>query len=398
MRQYTLGLFFLPFLLVCGGQTESKGESSESSTQVDAARSSPSEAQGQARQTTHLEASTASERGIAHTVRFVRKAEPRERAFDLLVPQGWLVEGGIVRIDPTAQGGPAQSIEAKLDFALKKDQMGSVMMKWVPELMYIDMRFSPAGQMGMFPQGSNYAGMTVWPKLSALEFLSRVVFPKARPHAQTVQVVEQRALPKVAKQFQDAQRAMMPGLALSYDVAIMTVSYREGGTQYRETFFTGIEDYGYLIPGGWKNKSTFFARAPADEFVQWEPVAGIILRSVRLNPKWVTGEIRGQITRGQIAADVIRDINRIGQEIADHQTKTNAEINNDTFLTLTEQEEYVNPFTNEVETGSNQWENRWTNPGGDVIYTNDEHYDPNVDVNLNRSDFKRTPVRPRFPQ
>jgi hypothetical protein len=35
---------------------------------------------------------------------------------------------------------------------------------------------------------------------------------------------------------------------------------------------------------------------------------------------------------------------------------------------------------------------------GEVIYTDIEEYDPNLDVQLNRSDFKRTPVRPRFPQ
>jgi len=35
---------------------------------------------------------------------------------------------------------------------------------------------------------------------------------------------------------------------------------------------------------------------------------------------------------------------------------------------------------------------------GEVIYTDREDYDPNTDVNLNRSDWKRTPVRPRFPQ
>jgi hypothetical protein len=33
------------------------------------------------------------------------------------------------------------------------------------------------------------------------------------------------------------------------------------------------------------------------------------------------------------------------------------------FLTLTEQEEYVNPYTNEVEVGSNQWKYRWVNEG-----------------------------------
>ena len=339
-----------------------------------------------------------SSNAVPVTVVFQRRSEPRENAFSLLIPSGWIVEGGILRIDPTAQGGPAQSVDAKLDFAIKKDRNGSVMMKWIPELMYMDMRYSPAGQMGMFPKGSNYGGMTVWPKPSALEFLETIVLPRARPGVANLTVIERKQLPDVAAAYRKAQQAMMPGFSLSYDAGIVTVTYEEQNVVYKETFFTAIEDFGTLIPGGWKNRSTFFARAPADEFKAWEPVAGIILNSVKLNPQWVIGEIKGQKARGETVTRVYRDINRIGQEMVEHQQKTNAEIMNDAFLTLTEQEEYVNPFTNEVEVGSNQWEHRWTNPGGDIIYTNNGYYDPNTDVDLNRSDFKKTPIRKRFPQ
>ena len=377
------------FFAACGNNGSFSGQSSGVS--AEATQALPASPHG-------VSASPSKVSGPADAVRFIRTSEPRENAFSLLIPHGWIVEGGILRINPLVQGGPTQSIEAKLDFAIKKDQAGTVMMKWVPELMYMDMRFSPAGQMGLYPPGSNYMGMTVWPKLSALEFLKQATVPQVRPYAQSLHVEEARALPDVARGYQQFQQKIMPGISLGYDAGLLIVSYQEAEIQFKEAFFTAIEDYGYLIPGGWKNKSTFSARAPLDEFKQWEPVAGIILRSVRLIPQWVTGEIRGQITRGEIAADVIRDVNRIGQEIADHQSKTNAEINNDAFLTLTEQEEYLNPFTNEVEVGSNQWEHRWTNPGGDVIYTDSEYYDPNTDANLNRSDFKRTPIRPRFPE
>jgi hypothetical protein len=68
------------------------------------------------------------------------------------------------------------------------------------------------------------------------------------------------------------------------------------------------------------------------------------------------------------------------------------------FLTLTGQEEYVNPYTKQVEIGSNEWKYRWVNESGEVAYSDDSNYDPNQDLTLNRSDFKKTPVRPRFPQ
>ncbi len=74
--------------------------------------------------------------------------------------------------------------------------------------------------------------------------------------------------------------------------------------------------------------------------------------------------------------------------------KTNAEINKDMFLTLTGQEEFVNPFTNEVEAGSGQWKNRWVNESGDVVYSNNTDYDPNQDGKLGGS-FKRSTARPQ---
>ena len=52
---------------------------------------------------------------------FEKIYEPNEKAFTILKPKGWLVEGGIVRWDPTASGGAANAIEAKIDFSLKKN-------------------------------------------------------------------------------------------------------------------------------------------------------------------------------------------------------------------------------------------------------------------------------------
>lgn len=120
--------------------------------------------------------------------------------------------------------------------------------------------------------------------------------------------------------------------------------------------------------------------------------------SVVINSQWLAGEIRGQMQRAGIVAQTMQEIQRIDREIVEHRQKTNAEIHNDMFLTLTDQEEYVNPYTNQVEIGSNQWQYRWVNESGEVVYTNREDYNPNQDVNLNRSDFKKTPVRKRFPQ
>lgn len=91
-----------------------------------------------------------SKNNVEDAVIFQRVQEPKENAFSLLIPKGWKLEGGIFRVDPLTQGGPSQSIAAKLDFSVKKDNEGSVMIRWLPDVLFFDARYSPAGQMGLF--------------------------------------------------------------------------------------------------------------------------------------------------------------------------------------------------------------------------------------------------------
>jgi hypothetical protein len=329
---------------------------------------------------------------------FTRVHEPREKAFSLLVPKGWQVEGGIFRVDPLKQGGAAQSIAAKLDFTVKKDSAGTVLMRWLPDLLYFDPRYSPAAQMGLLPVGSNYNGMLVCPLMPAARFIREMAFPYAHPQARNLNVAGNKALTEVAGNYQRRVNQFFPQMGFQYDAALSEMTYHDGGVEYEEKMVVVIEDWGRVGAGIWGNKETVLMRAPRAEFKKWEAVFSIIQNSVKIDPRWLSGEIRGQLQRGQIALDTQQEIQRIGQEIATHRQKTNAEIHNDMFLTLTDQEEFVNPYTNEIDVGSNQWKYRWVNESGDVVYTDNESYNPNVDIRLNRSDYKKTPVRKRFPQ
>jgi len=343
-----------------------------------------------------LPAQVAQARAVAAkpaTLVFKRVYEPREHAFSLLVPAGWMTEGGIFRVNPAAQGGPAQSIEAKLDFAVKKDAAGTVMIRWLPDVLFFDNRNMPAA--GAFPVGSNYNGMTVYPLVPAATFLQQVAFPYAHPQAAAVQVVRTDPARRLAQGYQQRINAMMPGLGFTYDAAVITVRYQENGRTYDEKLVGVIENMGRLGTGMWGNKGTFLVRVPAGEWKKWEPAFSIIIGSVKLDPRWVNGEIQAQIERGQIAIHTQQEVQRLEREMLQHQQHTNAEIHNDMFLTLTDQEEYVNPFTHETETGSNQWLYRWTNENGDVIYTDQADYNPNHDINLHASGFKKTPIRKR---
>lgn len=334
-----------------------------------------------------------------NTLIFTRIKEPNENAFTILIPKGWKTEGGIIRINPINQGGPAQSIGAKLNFLVKSDDNVTVGLHWFPEILFCDARKTPAGQIGLFPPGSNYNGMPVMPLMSAEDFLVQIVFPQTHPNAQNLKVIEAKKSPKLIEKYiknlANLQSMATFPLDFSYDAAVVTVTYDENGTTYKEKLITVIEDMGQIGVGMWTNKETFHFRAPINEFEKFEPITYIIQTSIKINEQWLAGEIKGQIQRGQMTLKTQRYISDISKQILENRMQTNEQIRNDMYLHLTSQEEYINPYTNEVELGSNEWKNRWINSSGDVIYSNDRDYNPNYDDSLKRTDYKLCPVKPR---
>ena len=115
-----------------------------------------------------------------------------------------------------------------------------------PDMLYFDARHSPAGQMGLFPPGSNYQGMTVWPILPTVQFLHEVAFQSLHPQASGVQIEDQRTLPTLAQRYLQRVQAIPIQTTFSYDAATTTISYSERGRRYREQMITVIENWGQM--------------------------------------------------------------------------------------------------------------------------------------------------------
>ncbi|NLG28017.1 MAG: hypothetical protein GX557_08905 [Chloroflexi bacterium] len=342
---------------------------------------------------------------------FVRVNEPRENAFSLALPEGWQLEGGIVRENLAREAVSAQSIAAKVDLAVKRDTEGSVMLRWCPEILYCDLRYSPGGGIGLFPQGSNYMGMLVWPAMSAEDFATQMLFPWAHPQASDVRVEAREAQPQWIDDYRQGVAARGLLTNLQYDAACVTLSYREANTRYREKVYVLLEAMFPLGVGTWSNKSSLCLRAPETEFAAWEPVLSYVRDSGQPNHAWqaseiVTQEILSQSFldaqqaaqwRAQRQLQVQRELQRAAEQILEHKRRVHAEIRNDQYLTLTSQEEYLNPITRRIDMGSNQWRYRWVTDSGQEFYTNEEFLNPNDRRVLGRYDWQRTPVRPRYP-
>lgn len=322
----------------------------------------------------------------------VRVKEPNEGAFSLLMPKGWISQGGIFYVDPNTTNGYANSVGPKGNFLVKRDQDGTVMIHWLPDFWYCDTRYSPAGQMGLFPPGSYYNGMMVAPCPTAANFLLQFVFPQIRPDVTGFQLLATEPLPKAAAKHR-AQSAV-PGAA--YDAVRLTVRYTQNGVTYKEQMSCVIENLGQAAAGMWQNKETVCVRAPLAEFSEWEKVGAMIYISARFDSNWVAAAARATAQRTQNAQATQRYIQDVDRQIVENRQRTNAEIRHEDYLMLTGQEDYVNPHTGETEVRPDGWKYHWENSNGEVIVSNLNDYDPNHDDGVRLvKDFKRSQVRAR---
>ncbi len=320
----------------------------------------------------------------AKAVVFTQIAEPREKAFTLLVPRGWTLEGGAIRILDERHGGALNMAECKFDIAVKSDKQGSAMLRWFPEMICID-----TSQAWGNPEGAIFNNALVRTKRDPVRFLLEVAVPYAHPGVRNVTVLERKNLPALASVYAaSAPRELAFFTNMQYYAALVTVTYDENGVRYKERLLTVIEDFG---PGGgglWKNRLTMLARAPEAKYAAYESIFGVIQNSGQWNPAWVVGELRGQMQRQGTIAMTQKDLQRIEQEITDSRRKTQESIQRDMYLTVTGQDDYVNPFTGKVERDTAAWQRRWVNESGNVIYTDDASYDPNRDPELKVTGYK----------
>lgn len=327
----------------------------------------------------------------AESIRFRRVPEPRESAFTILIPDGWKLSGGIVRVNPLTAGGPLNSIAAKLDLTIASAD-GRTVLRWYPETNWVDVRGQPAAM--AFRPGSNYNGAIVLPKFNATGYLQQVVFPRGHAQARNVRVKATYPLPKIAASYRQIVQMMGLPPIFQFDAALIVVEYQEAGVAAEEALYTAIQDWGSAGAGLWTNKDTFSVRTSAGGLDKVSRFLSIILNSTRINPQWVQGEIRGQLRRNEIALRTQQEIQRLENEIVEHRRRTNAEINNQMYHNLMRTEEYVNPLTRQIEVGSNEWNHRWVNSKGEAIYSDDTNFDPE---RLGLTGFVKSPVRRRFP-
>ncbi|HOW68173.1 MAG TPA: hypothetical protein P5186_28575 [Candidatus Paceibacterota bacterium] len=321
--------------------------------------------------------------------------EPNERAFTTLVPKGWKVAGGIFNVNPLQMNGPGNSISPKCDFAVKNNDRGSVMLRWMPGWNHADLTFSPTG-FGLFQPGQYYQGMLVQVMPSPKAFLIDLL-RKERPRTSDLRIVAEDPMPEVTRAFEQQAASLnlqlrQAGLGpLRFDSLALAVEYTEGDVCYREVLSTTIAD-NRASAFQWSNENTVMFRAPAAEFDAWKPVLDMIQSSREANPQWLAAVVKAIGERAKAALETQQYINKVSAQIVENRRRTHAEIQHENWLFLTGQEEYKNPFTGAIERGTSEYRYRWQNNQGEMIYTDENAFDPNRIEEFNTKEWKRSEI------
>ena len=132
-------------------------------------------------------------------IQYVRKQEPKENAFSLLIPKGWQIEGGAIRILNPDIAGSLNMVDCKFDMAVKKDATGSVMIRWMPEMLCIDGAYAFGNR-----EGAVFNNALVRNKRTPERFITDIGIPYAHPKATNVKIVSSKSLPQLAQKYQQA--------------------------------------------------------------------------------------------------------------------------------------------------------------------------------------------------
>ena len=306
-----------------------------------------------------------------------RALEPNEKAFSILVPWGWKMTGGEFRVNALQMKGQGNSIAPKRDFALKSDDQGTVMIRWLPNWNYADLTYSRTGA-SFFRPGQYYEGMLVKPILDARQFLSDIM-AKERPKASDLRVISEDPMSEVTAALTsqaetvNANFRRLNAAPMRFDSRAMLVEYTEAGRRFREVLMTTIIDNrGTALY--WSNENTMMIRAPADVFESWKPILDMIELSREMNPQWLAKEMG---TRAKAALETEQQIDSLRKEILANRRKANVTTGYEPSLFLSSPAEYRNPFTGEQEHGTAAYRFRWVDKEGEILYTDDEGFDPN---------------------
>jgi len=284
---------------------------------------------------------------VEKTIRF-EKVHDHNYAFSILRPENWIFEGGSYTNRLIGNQG-----EPRIHIQVKNNEKAEVALHMYPAINY----YLPAR---MLPLGSQFQGGYILNKLSPIEYLAEIILNNERPNARNICLVRKVQLLELAESLEQSAE----GLNLTYQAEIGVFEYEENGVRYLESGFVMIQS----SVDFWTNLFTVTFRAPAESFTEWEPVLDAILKSVKPNPLWIKSILDGmKLSKGLLSSD--ENLTTSNFLIFNEDWTGDEKVALEWDVFLSQSEEYINPFTLEIEKVPSHWTYRWQHENGNVVLT-----------------------------
>lgn len=257
---------------------------------------------------------------------FFQTSEPNEEAFSFLVPEKWLISGGITRVNSNPTSGRNDQDEAKLYLRLSSPDAKSTFC-WLPNNYYFDSHKRKDTRKKSTEKNAH--NLPEMPLLSPVDFGVQIAFPFAHPHAHDLKIIESKTLEKVAEEYRSLSERTLPEQIVDYMAASVSIQYVENGITFREDMICVIENFNNA--GYWGNKDTWYVRSSAEKFSEMSPVFSIICKSVRLNPRWIEKEVQYQQMEILTSWNKANDLSAVEKEIYEQRIRVNSSIASNIF-------------------------------------------------------------------
>ncbi len=316
-------------------------------------------------------------------------------AFHMLVPAGWLVDGGVRwRLDNPAFPAYGALRVRNPDRLEELEIFPNLPMFWTDNQVVL----------GMFPAGSKYFGNVVHPPLDAAAALRQLVLPAFREGVAGLTVIDEAPVPALARAVQEMQARAQPEARIRADAARVRIEYSWNGIAIEEELYGVVQSFsfpmqtiqGVVTNQNWWVDYLFSFKAAKGRLAEAAALLQTVASSFRVDPQWFAGYsrvvealIRGQIRQIRHIGEIGRIYAQAGSEIraaelqrweADQAVRDR--LADDWSRQFRGYDRYWDPAGERMVELPSGYDNAWVNNLGEVVLADDPSFNPNVGSNL----------------
>lgn len=309
-------------------------------------------------QQTGKQSSKGTSNAIQKTIIYNFYLDKTQGAFWLLVPNAWKVEGGV---SETLFQGP------RFNFSIVQPE-GWCAIRFIPGARYMPINeFRPAGSVDQY-------GNVYMPYMEPVVYLRQIVIPNLYSSG-TVKEIESKEIPEAAQ----ALKRFYDLIGIQYHqirVAELTLETTKEGNVYLDRIIVYVLITTVMENIIWETQ-IIQVSALKDKLSEVDPILMTSLASFQINPNWVIAKYRAEQIRSEIRMRYQQEILEIQERMYKNRAKVNDEISKSIGLELSNQANFLDPKTGEMQTLTSMYDKTWTDGNGTFIQSNDPNFNPN---------------------